>query len=74
MKLTMHDHDQYLRACADPRATDAERETLSYCAAMAAAGEPVSAAQYRHCEALTGAALSREGSIYTRPHRTADAH
>lgn len=66
MELTKHDHDKYLRACADPRATDAERALLSYCAAMAAGGEPVTTAQYLRCEALTGGSLSLHPSIYER--------
>lgn len=58
MRLTEHDHDRYLRACADPRATDEERAHLSYCAAMAAAGEPITRAEYLRAEAIVGGALS----------------
>jgi len=67
MKLSMHDHAQYLKACADPRATEAEREHLSYCASMAAAGEPVTKSEYLRAEALIGGALSTTTPIGDRP-------
>lgn len=67
MRLTMHDHDKYLKAAADPRATEAERAHLSYCASMAAAGEPVTQSEYLRAEALVGGALSTRTPIYDRP-------
>lgn len=67
MRLTMHEHDKYLRACADPRATEAEKALLSYCASMAASGEPVTKSDYLRAEALTGGALSTITPIADRP-------
>lgn len=67
MKLTMHDHAKYIKACADPRATEAERAHLSYCASMAAAGEPVTKSEYLRAESLIGGALSTTTPIYDRP-------
>ncbi|WP_287995370.1 hypothetical protein [Acidiphilium sp.] len=63
----MIDHDYYLRAAADPRATDAERAHLAYCASMAAAGEPITRGEYLRAEALTGGALSTVTPIFDRP-------
>lgn len=67
MIASMRDHARWLRACADPRATTEEREILSYCAAMTAAREPITRAEYLACEALVGGALSLTTPIYDRP-------
>lgn len=66
IKFSRHEHDIFLRACTDPRATEEEREHLSYCAAMCAAGEPVTAAEYLRAQALTGGALSTITPIFQR--------
>lgn len=66
--MTLPDHNHCLRAGADPRATQDEREFLGYMAGLAAACEPVSKKDYLRMQVLTGGALSLEGSIYDRPH------
>jgi len=56
MKLTSCEHDEFLRACADPRITDDERRLLCYCAGMYDCNEPVSKAKYlRACTILAHA-------------------
>lgn len=67
MKLTMIDHDFCLRACADARATEEEREFLGFMASLAAAGEAVTPQQYRRVQALTGGGLSTNTPIFDRP-------
>jgi hypothetical protein len=69
VKLTMTDHEFCLRACADRRATDEEREFLSFMASLAAACEPVTAEQYRRVQVLTGGGLSTTTPIFDRPHK-----
>ena len=67
MNLTNHDAEKYLRACADPRATDNEREHLSYCASMIHTREPVTRSEYLKAEAMIGGSLSTRECIYDRP-------
>lgn len=66
MQLTLSDHAYCLRACADPRATESERDFLSTMASLAAAREPISRAEYSRVQQLTGGHLTREGSIFDR--------
>lgn len=67
VRLTMFDHDKYMAAAADPRATEDERRHLSTVAALAAAGEAVTDAMYLAAEAMVGGALSPRECIYDRP-------
>ena len=56
MKLTSCEHDEFLRACVDPRITENERRLLCYCAGMYDCDEPVSKAKYlRACTILAHA-------------------
>lgn len=71
INLTTADHNFCLRACADHRSTEEEREFLSTMASLAAAGEPVSRDDYNRVQRLTGGHLSRDGSIFDRP-KTSD--
>ena len=66
MTYTKTDHNTFLRACADPRATEHERQILGYAAALAAAGESVSRDEYLHAQALVGGALSTITPIFDR--------
>ena len=65
--FTMTDHDRMLRACADPRSTEEERNFLSTMASLAAACEPVSNADYRRASTLAAINLHVEDSIFDRP-------
>jgi len=58
MKLTMRDHDYCLKLCRHPKATDDERDFLSFMAAQAVANEPVTKKEYLNMRALMGGALS----------------
>jgi len=67
MLLTKNDHKFLLKACADKRATDEEKEFMSYMASMAAAAEEVSAEDAHRVAQLTGSILTHDGSIFDRP-------
>lgn len=66
MILTMHEHQKYLSASYDRRATADERDHLSYVASLIAAREPVKRADYLRAEALVGGALSTVTPIFDR--------
>ena len=66
MLYTTHDHNCFLRACADSRATADERDFLATQASLAAARESVSRSDYLHAQALTGGALSTTTPIFQR--------
>ena len=57
MLMSMSDPNWCLRACADPRSTEEEREFLATMASLAAAREPVSRPAYARMARLTGASL-----------------
>ena len=66
MLYTMIDHNQMLRACAHPMASEEEVRFLATQASLAAAQEPVPAADYRHAQALIGGGLSTTTPIFDR--------
>jgi hypothetical protein len=66
MKLSRPDHDFALKACADPRSTEEEKDFLSYMASMYAANEPITKEEYSRLQRLTGGFLSPEPSIFER--------
>ena len=67
--FTMTDHNRMLRACADSRATEEEKNFLSTMADLAAAREPVSNSDYIRASTLAAINLHVEDSIFDRsPH------
>lgn len=65
--FTMTDHNRMLRACADSRSTEAEKQFLSTMASLAAACEPVSEDEYWRVSILVAINLHDKPSIFDRP-------
>ena len=65
--FTMTDHSRILRAAADSRATQSEKEFLGYAASLAAACEQVSDEEYRRASVLAAINMHVEDSVFDRP-------